>query len=86
MSLLIGDVTVGDARGRAVHVLDGLPDPPATFASLDVFDALAAARRAGVDGAAAADVGAVLDALLAHELVASVRGRRYAVVPDARPF
>lgn len=69
----------------AVHVLDGLPDAPATFTAADVVDLLAAAREARVEGAGSADVAGVLDALASAEMVQPVGGR-YVVVTDARPF
>ena len=68
-----------------VHVLDRLPDPPTTFAASDVLDALAEVRALGVTGADDLDVGGVLDALTAAEVVVG-RSGVYVVRPEARPF
>ncbi|WP_420454447.1 hypothetical protein [Rubrivirga sp.] len=68
-----------------VHVLDRLPDPPATFTASDVLDALAEVRALGVAGADGLDVGAVLDALTAAEVVVG-RSGVYVVRAEARPF
>lgn len=66
-----------------VHVLDRLPDPPATFTLRDVRRLLDEVRAGGVPTDLDAD--GVLASLLASESVSGAAGR-YIVHADQRPF